>query len=423
MQGGPPGFAQIELIYKGTVATVFKAIHQETGEPVVLKVFKKIDLSEDERYDFEREVECHRNLDHPFIARFFGVAETETKQCIVMEYTGTDSLLSLLEMSGGVLEFTAEKLFAQLAAALFYLHVRWNISHRDIKLENLMLTKEGDLKLIDFGVSRKTSAFMSTCCGSLPYCAPEIFQGGEYTKAVDIWACGVCLFTLLAGQLPFEDENCGALAQKVLNEEPEYPSQISDQALDLLKQMLEKDPKKRITIEGIIDHPWLQTSQFVDAVTTRLFHDREFKTLQDTIDKDILRTMEQNGYRSEAVAIQVHGGVDNGATMIYRILRNRQRVLERQLCVKGLKACAGSAPQFGMTIKQSNSSVLDMLKGQQSQRLPTLTPAASRRVSLRSPKSNFAVPVVQHPNKFRIRSLSSAKNVQLLKTASAHFHV
>lgn len=399
MQDGPVGFSQVTPIGKGMCATIYKAVHNETNEVVALKAFTTFDVLE-EKDGFQREVSCHRNLEHPFIARYFGVTQAHARPCIVMEYTGTDSLLSLLETSGGVLEFTAEKIFGQLAAAVLYLHSKCHISHRDIKLENVMLTKDGNVKLIDFGVSRNSTDLMSTCCGSAPYCAPEIFRGGEYTKAVDIWACGVCLFTLLAGQLPFYNDNCALLMQSITNDDPDYPSHISEQALDLLKQMLEKDPKRRITIEGVVQHPWLQTSSFVDAVTARLFIEGGGPDFPEPASAEILHVMQTNGYEADVVARDLESGRDTPATMVYKILKLRRDSLQL-MSVRTPRVVPGSVPKLSAPALVPESKA----------RLPSLSGKPS--YITKSPTTPFTGPTMR-PRKFRLRSLSSAKGPVLL---------
>ena len=413
----PAGFSNVELVGQGTGTKIYKAVHVATKEVVALKAF---DSDTFDRAGFDREVACHRNLEHPFIARFFGVESIPGREYIVMEYVGMDSLCGRLGSAGGMLEFEAERVFAQLACALLYLHRSCNISHRDVKLENVMLDLKGNVKLIDFGVSRTQNGFMSTCCGSLPYWAPEIFAGGDYTKAVDIWATGVCLFAMVAGQLPFYDDNIVNLAHMVREEEPEYPSQITDELRDLLTRMLDKNPETRITIEEVVQHPWLQGSRFVDETARQLMTDFALEAFPRGVDYRVLRQMARLGFMTEAVARQLQNEMDTEATMIYRILKLRAKP-EHAMRMRSLRHQAVSSPFFNLNLKRESvdegelsqlcSSTPDM---DEREALPLLMQPEKRRGSVnRSPKKGLLKPspLHEHSRKCNIRSLSSCRHL------------
>jgi 5'-AMP-activated protein kinase catalytic alpha subunit len=136
---------------------------------------------------------------------------------------------------------------------------RLNIVHRDLKPENLLIDFDKSIKIVDFGLSNtyKDGEKLKTACGSPCYAAPEMIAGKQYNGAqVDIWSCGVILFALICGYLPFEDANTSQLYKKILNADYQLPGFVSDEAKDLFTRILNTDPETRYTISQIRAHPW-----------------------------------------------------------------------------------------------------------------------------------------------------------------------
>jgi serine/threonine protein kinase len=200
-----------------------------------------------------------QTVNHPFIVRFFDVSQNDDDVFIAMEYVSHGTMLELLNR--GTLPLSdVLRFFAQLVSALLYLHNDLNYVHRDIKLENILLDEYQNVRLVDFGFSKQLDdkcGKTTTVCGSLPYCAPEVFQQVPYGKAVDIWSLGVCLYGMVVGKLPFEPAGFGEIGA---NDEPEIPPGIPAPIADLLTRMLRKNPEQRMTIEEIVRHPWIKTS-------------------------------------------------------------------------------------------------------------------------------------------------------------------
>merc|ERR550537_2148091 len=133
------------------------------------------------------------------------------------------------------------------------------VVHRDLKPENLLLTAQQDIKIVDFGLSNthQEGQLLQTACGSPCYAAPEMIAGKKYVPCmVDIWSCGVILFALVCGYLPFEDQNTAALYKKILSADYQAPRFVSDMARELIAAMLTTDPERRITITRIRAHQW-----------------------------------------------------------------------------------------------------------------------------------------------------------------------
>ena len=150
-----------------------------------------------------------------------------------------------------VAEVPSARIFAQIISGIEYLH-KVNIVHRDLKPENLLLDHNNNIKIVDFGLSNtyQTGTKLKTACGSPCYAAPEMIAGKRYAGLrVDIWSCGVILYALLCGYLPFEDNNTKVLYKKILNGDYKVPQIVRSQAKDLLKKILTTNPNNRITID------------------------------------------------------------------------------------------------------------------------------------------------------------------------------
>ncbi|THH05268.1 hypothetical protein EW145_g4923 [Phellinidium pouzarii] len=258
-------------IGKGATGTVRIARHSKTGQYAAIKIVSKIQLVQSRRsfhnleddaerilLGLEREIVVMKLIDHPNIMRLYDVWETSDELYLILEYVEGGELFDYICERGRLPSTEALDYFQQLIGALDYCH-RLNIAHRDLKPENLLLDKEKNLKVADFGMAAWQGGddLLETACGSPHYAAPEIIAGKPYDgTASDIWSSGVILFALLAGKLPFDDEKLDILLEKVRLGRFIMPSDIDPGAQDLLNKMLQKDVSKRITIAEILKHPW-----------------------------------------------------------------------------------------------------------------------------------------------------------------------
>ncbi|RCH82827.1 hypothetical protein CU098_005233, partial [Rhizopus stolonifer] len=208
-------------------------------------------------------------IHHPNIVELYNVIETDKYIGIILQCATGGELFDYILAHRYLKEKDASRLFAQLMSGVHYMHQK-RIVHRDLKLENLLLDKNRNVLITDFGFANQyTSAvddLMSTSCGSPCYAAPELVmnQGVYVGPAVDIWSCGVILFAMLCGYLPYDDDpanpdshNINLLYKYILNTPLIFPDYISKEACDLLRRMLVPDPEKRCTMETIMEHPWL----------------------------------------------------------------------------------------------------------------------------------------------------------------------
>ncbi|XP_026528629.1 maternal embryonic leucine zipper kinase [Notechis scutatus] len=249
-----------ETIGTGGFAKVKLARHLLTGEQVAIKIMDKLTLGDD-LPRIKTEIEAMKSFSHQNICRLYHVIETPKKIFMVLEYCPGGELFDYIIAKDRLAEDEARIFFRQIVAAIAYVHSQ-GYAHRDLKPENLLIDAEHNLKLIDFGLCAKPRGGLdyqlNTCCGSPAYAAPELIQGKAYIGSeADIWSMGVLLYALLCGYLPFDDDNMMALYRKIVRGKYDVPKWLSPGSILLLQQMLQVDPKKRIMVKHLLNHPWL----------------------------------------------------------------------------------------------------------------------------------------------------------------------
>ncbi|KAM7076527.1 maternal embryonic leucine zipper kinase isoform 6-T10 [Ciconia maguari] len=224
-----------ETIGTGGFAKVKLARHLLTGEKVAIKIMDKRALGDD-LPRVKIEIDAVKNLSHQHICQLYHVIETSKKIFMVLEYCPGGELFDYIISKDRLSEEEARVFFRQIVSAIAYVHSQ-GYAHRDLKPENLLIDEEHNLKLIDFGLCAKPKA--------------------------DIWSMGVLLYALLCGFLPFDDDNVVAVYRK--RGKYRIPKWLSPSSALLLNQMLQVDPKKRITVKHLLSHPWLMQG-YSDAV-------------------------------------------------------------------------------------------------------------------------------------------------------------
>eukprot|EP00158_Paraphelidium_tribonemae_P006029 Partr_v1_DN27636_c0_g1_i4_m65051 putative carbon catabolite derepressing protein kinase len=242
----------------GSFGKVKLAQHAVTGQQVALKLVSRRKMSDLEMVSrIKREIQYLKVLRHPHIIKLYEVLTTPTEIIMVMEYAGSE-LFNLIVENGKMTERDARRLFQQIISAVDFCH-RHNIVHRDLKPENVLLDGDRNVKLADFGLSNLMTDgdFLKTSCGSPNYAAPEVISGKLYAgPEVDVWSCGVILFVMLCGRLPFDEDYIPALFKKINEGLFTIPSHVSSEARDLISSMLIVDPIGRATIADIQRNPW-----------------------------------------------------------------------------------------------------------------------------------------------------------------------
>ncbi|KAF5810860.1 putative protein kinase CAMK-CAMKL-CHK1 family [Helianthus annuus] len=247
----------------GSFGKVYVARNVQTNELVAVKVIDKDKILKGGLIShIKREISILRRVRHPNIVQLYEVMATKTKIFFVMEYVKGGELFTKVA-KGRLKEEVARKYFQQLISAVGFCHAR-GVFHRDLKPENILLDEDGDLKVSDFGLSAISEqicgdGLFHTFCGTPAYVAPEVLMRKGYEAAkVDIWACGVILFVLMAGYLPFRDQNVMVMYQKIYRGEFRRPRWFSPELTRLLKRMLDTNPETRISIPQIMEDKWFK---------------------------------------------------------------------------------------------------------------------------------------------------------------------
>ncbi|KAM1138760.1 hypothetical protein ACFX2I_036527 [Malus domestica] len=252
-----------KLLGHGTFAKVYLAKNVKTNESVAIKVIDKEKILKGGLIaHIKREISILRRVRHPNIVQLFEVMATKAKIYFVMEYVRGGELFNKVA-KGRLKEEVARKYFQQLVSAVGFCHAR-GVYHRDLKPENLLLDENGDLKVSDFGLSAvsdeiRQDGLFHTFCGTPAYVAPEVLGRKGYDAAkVDIWSCGVVLFVLMAGYLPFHDQNVMAMYKKIYKGEFRCPRWFSAELVRLLSRLLDTNPESRITIPDVMENRWFK---------------------------------------------------------------------------------------------------------------------------------------------------------------------
>ncbi|KAI9028167.1 kinase-like domain-containing protein [Phycomyces nitens] len=247
---------------RGSSGRVKIGIHKITGEKVAVKIIAKSHLASNVSVEkaVKREIAVMKLINHPNIMSLIDVIDLSDSPnlYLILEYVQGGELFEYLVSQGRLSESEARKYFQQIIFGLDYCH-RHLICHRDLKPENLLLDKEKSIKIADFGMAslQPTGSLLETSCGSPHYASPEIVNGIPYDgSASDIWSCGIILYALLSGHLPFDDDNIRQLLNKVKVGKYKMPEHFSDNAKDLIQSILVIDPAKRLTMKQVQEHPW-----------------------------------------------------------------------------------------------------------------------------------------------------------------------
>ncbi|KAG8633697.1 CBL-interacting serine/threonine-protein kinase 11 [Manihot esculenta] len=252
-----------KLLGCGAFAKVYHARNIRTGQSVAIKIINKKKIANTTLMsNIKREISIMRRLNHPHIVKLYEVLASKTKIYFVMEFVKGGELFAKVA-KGRFSEDLSRKYFQQLISAVAYCHAR-GVFHRDLKPENLLLDESGNLKVSDFGLSAvtdqiRTDGLLHTLCGTPAYVAPEILAKKGYDGAkVDIWSCGVILFVLTAGYLPFNDPNLMVMYKKIYKGEFRCPKWMSPDLKRFLSRVLDTNPQTRITVDEILKDPWFK---------------------------------------------------------------------------------------------------------------------------------------------------------------------
>ncbi|KAG5231515.1 CBL-interacting serine/threonine-protein kinase [Salix suchowensis] len=254
-----------KTIGEGSFAKVRVAKNVETGDVVAIKILDRDQVLRHKMVEqLKREISTMKLIKHPNVIKILRyVMASKTKIYIVIEFADGGELFDKIAKHGRLGEDEARRYFQQLINAVDYCHSR-GVFHRDLKPENLLLDSHGVLKVSDFGLSALSQqlqgdGLLHTACGTPNYVAPEVLKDKGYDgTASDVWSCGVILYVLMAGYLPFDEPSLMALYLKICSADFTFPSWFSSGAKKLIKRVLDPEPLTRITVAEIIEDEWFK---------------------------------------------------------------------------------------------------------------------------------------------------------------------
>jgi len=279
-----------KIIGQGSYAIVRLVVDKRSGETFALKSYSKLKLCDIQRKEsVKREIEILQTSNHPNIVKLHRTIDTPTQLHLVMEMGGTLSLQSYLKSKAAkkLNESEVKLIFKQLVDGVSYLHKN-NIAHRDLKLENILIDDNKNIKVIDFGFSLVTprNKPLNVCCGTPSYMAPELIaKKNYYGHLVDIWALGILLFVLLSGYFPFKAPTNGELYNKITSGQYQIPDNLSSDVKSLIKRMLRMNPHERPSAQEILNDKWITGAQeaqpnLKDFLSSKI---EEYKNLQQDL--------------------------------------------------------------------------------------------------------------------------------------------
>ncbi|KAG5235984.1 CBL-interacting protein [Salix suchowensis] len=249
---------------EGNFGKVKLAKNIETGQPFAVKILEKNRIIELKITDqIKREIATLKLLKHPNVVRLHEVLASKSKIYMVLEYVTGGELFDRIASKGKLPEADGRKMFQQLIDGVSYCHSK-GVFHRDLKPENVLVDANGNIKISDFGLSAlpqhlRDDGLLHTTCGSPNYVAPEILSNRGYDGATsDIWSCGVILYVILTGYMPFDDRNLAVLYQKIFKGDAQVPKWMSPGAKNMIKRILDPNPVTRITTAGIKADEWFK---------------------------------------------------------------------------------------------------------------------------------------------------------------------
>ncbi|XP_072299642.1 serine/threonine-protein kinase BRSK2 isoform X2 [Eucyclogobius newberryi] len=315
---------------KGQTGLVKLGVHCITGQKVAIKIVNREKLSESVLMKVEREIAILKLIEHPHVLKLHDVYENNKYLYLVLEHVSGGELFDYLVKKGRLTPKEARKFFRQIISALDFCHSH-SICHRDLKPENLLLDEKNNIRIADFGMAslQVGDSLLETSCGSPHYACPEVIRGEKYDgRRADVWSCGVILFALLVGALPFDHDNLRQLLEKVKSGVFHMPHFIPPDCQSLLKGMIEVNADKRLTLEAIQKHAWYMSGHHEpcpEQPPPRRVCVRRVVSASD-LDPDVLESMYSLGcFRDQPKLKQdLTSDEENQEKMIYYLLLDRK---------------------------------------------------------------------------------------------------
>ncbi|XP_063798879.1 serine/threonine-protein kinase BRSK1 isoform X3 [Pseudophryne corroboree] len=313
---------------KGQTGLVKLGVHCITAQKVAIKIVNREKLSESVLMKVEREIAILKLIEHPHVLKLHDVYENKKYLYLVLEHVSGGELFDYLVKKGRLTPKEARKFFRQIISALDFCH-SYSICHRDLKPENLLLDEKNNIRIADFGMAslQVGDSLLETSCGSPHYACPEVIKGEKYDgRRADVWSCGVILFALLVGALPFDDDNLRQLLEKVKRGVFHMPHFIPPDCQNLLRGMIEVEPEKRLSLEQIQKHSWGGKNEpEPEQPTPRKVSIRRIHSVSE-FDPDVLDSMHSLGCFRDKTKLkqELQNEDENQEKMIYYLLLDRK---------------------------------------------------------------------------------------------------
>ena len=317
----------LSTIGRGTFSKVKLGLHLPTKQKVAIKILDKEKINDEADIErIRREIHILSILRHPNIVQLYETINSDNTIYIIMEYIEGKDLFQYIYSMQHLTEYKSSQLFRQLISCLEYIH-KLGIVHRDIKPENILLNKNKKiLKLVDFGLGNtyKKDELIKTACDSPCYAAPEMISGKDYEGFYsDLWSCGVVLYCMLVGRLPFDDEDIKKLYHNIKLANYVMPNFLSNYAQDILRRILVTNPKRRIKLDELKRHPFILLSEKTPMYKGIIVDNDEIP-----VDYDIVQMMKEKYFNSEEdynincdiIIGNIKNNLHNKITTIYYLL-------------------------------------------------------------------------------------------------------
>lgn len=371
-----------KTIGEGTFGKVKLGTHILTGERVAVKVLEKeriVEVADVERV--AREVHILKLIRHPHIVQLYEIIETRRQLYLIMEYASGGELFDYIVANARVQEPEACCFFHQIIAGVEKIH-SMNIVHRDLKPENLLLDDHRNIKIVDFGLSNvyRDGQLLKTACGSPCYAAPEMIAGHNYVPSLcDLWSCGVILFALVCGYLPFEDQNTASLYKKILSADYRAPKFISDAVKDLISGLLTTEPNRRFTVPVIRSHPWYRQISEASVPPSDLMPGQH-----GMLEEDVLRDLDSFGFPRDYAVRCLELNKHNHVTTTYYLLAEKKRRMLDRLD----RIMPAEAHGYSMDLRRNNHNAVEEIRVED---VP-MQPVEAQHVAHRSPSPRDVAP-------------------------------